>query len=97
VHLSQTAVDRLGLRTTAVTSVDGALVLPYGAVVYEPDGSSWAYVQTAARTYQREPIAIAGISGDTAVLSSGPPVGTLVVSLGGAELVGVETGIDGEE
>jgi hypothetical protein len=97
VHLSQAAVDRLDLRTTAVTSADGVLVIPYGAVVYEPDGSSWAYVQTADRTYQRQAIAIAGISGDTAALTSGPPAGALVVSQGAAELVGVETGIDGEE
>ena len=30
-------------------------------------------------------------------LTSGPPVGAEVVTVGAAELVGVETGIDGEE
>jgi hypothetical protein len=65
--------------------------------VYQPDGTSWAYVQTAPRTYQRQPITIGSISGDQVTLGAGPAPGALVVSQGGAELVGVETGIDGEE
>ena len=48
-------------------------------------------------TYQRAPIAVSTIVGDQVTLSSGPPVGTPVVSQAAAELVGVETGIDGEE
>src|SRR5205823_14030515 len=48
-------------------------VIPYAAVVYDTDGSSWTYVNTAPRTYVREPIVITGIRGSVAVLSSGPP------------------------
>jgi hypothetical protein len=97
VQLSQEAQQHLDIRTTAVASAGAALVVPYGAVVYQPDGSSWAYVQTKERTYQREPLTIVSITGDQVTLSSGPAAGTLVVTQGAAELVGVETGIDGEE
>jgi hypothetical protein len=98
VRLSAAAEQRLGIRTSPVTAAAaGALLIPYGAVVYQPDGTSWAYVQTAPRRYQRQAITISTIAGDQATLSAGPPPGALVVSQGGAELVGVETGIDGEE
>jgi len=41
----------------------------------------------------REPIEITRISGDDVVLSSGPVVGTAVVTVGAAELVGAEAGL----
>jgi hypothetical protein len=98
VTISEAAENRLGIRTAPVTAAAGsALTVPYGAVVYEPDGSAWAYVQTSARHFQRQPLTIVGITGDTVTLSSGPAVGKAVVVQGAAELVGVETGIDGEE
>lgn len=97
VRLSAAAQQRLDVRTSAVVASGGGLVIPYGAVVYEPDGSSWAYVLTAPRTYQRQAIAIQGITGDQVQLTWGPAAGTQVVTQGAAELVGVETGIDGEE
>lgn len=97
VHLSAEARQRLDIRTTAVAANGGALVLPYGAVVYEPDGSSWAYVEIEERTYQRQPLTIASIRGEQVTLSSGPAAGTPVVSQGAAELVGVEARIDGEQ
>jgi hypothetical protein len=72
-------------------------VIPYSAVVYDTDGSSWAYVNTAPRTYVREPIAIVSIQGSVALLSSGPPVGAGVVTVGAAELLGTEYDISGEQ
>ena len=97
VTLVEAAAERLDVRTTPVAAGPAGLVVPYAAVVYQPDGSSWVYVQTEELTYQRAPITITGISGDQVTVSSGPQAGTLVVSQGAAELVGVETGIDGEE
>jgi hypothetical protein len=41
-------------------------------VVYASDGSAWAYVNPAPRTYVRARIAVATIQGDLAVLSDGP-------------------------
>jgi hypothetical protein len=97
VTLAEAAEKRLDIQTTAVTTGPDGLTVPYSAVVYEPDGSTWVYTQTEALTYQRAAITIGAIHGDEVTLDDGPPVGTQVVSQGAAELVGVETGIDGEE
>jgi hypothetical protein len=97
VTLTQTAAERLGIRTAPVATAPSGLAIPYGAVIYEPDGSAWAFVETAARTYQRAPITITAINAAQVTLSAGPKPGTAVVTQGAAELVGVETGIDGEE
>jgi hypothetical protein len=72
-------------------------VIPYSAVVYDTDGSTWTYVNTAPRTYVRAPITVAAISGNIALLSAGPPAGTAVVTVGAAELLGTEYNISGEE
>ena len=97
ITLSQAAHDRLAVTTAAVAAGSGGLGIPYSAVVYEPDGSAWVYTEADVLTYQRAPITITRVTGDQVSLAAGPPVGTLVVSQGAAELVGVETGIDGEE
>jgi hypothetical protein len=97
ITLVEAAARRLGIQTAEVTAGPSGLTVPYGALVYEADGSTWVFVQTEPLTYQRAPVAVAGISGDQVTLTSGPAVGTDVVTLGAAELVGVETGIDGEE
>jgi hypothetical protein len=97
VTLTKTAEGRLGILTAPVATAGNGLTIPYGAVIYEPDGSAWAFVETAARTYQRARITIIAINGAQVTLSTGPKPGTAVVTQGAAELVGVETGIDGEE
>ena len=40
ITLSAAAEKRLGLRTAAVTTSSGGLVVPYSAVVYEADGTA---------------------------------------------------------
>jgi hypothetical protein len=72
------------------------LVIPVAAVLYQPTGAAYAYINTAPLTYIRRPLAIAYIVGDTAVLVAGPPAGTAVVVVGGAELTGIETGVGQE-
>ena len=42
-------------------------------MVYDTDGSTWTYVNTAARTYERKPITVTEIDGEVALLSAGPP------------------------
>jgi hypothetical protein len=97
ITLADAAVKRLGVTTAPVAAASGATTVPYGALVYEADGSAWVFVQTAALSYRRAPVQVAGVTGDRVTLTSGPPVGTDVVTVGAAELVGVEIGIDGEE
>jgi hypothetical protein len=97
ITLSESADQRLGIVTTSVATDPAGLVVPYAALVYETDGSTWVFVRQAPLTYQRAPVAVAGKAGDQVTLTSGPPAGTEVVTVGAAELIGVETGIDGEE
>ena len=97
ITLSDAAEHRLGIETTPVAPDPAGTVVPYGALVYATDGSTWVFVRTESLTYQRTPVTVAGRAGDRVALSAGPPVGTEVVTVGAAELVGVEIGIDGEE
>jgi hypothetical protein len=97
ITLSESADQRLGIVTTPVATDPAGLVVPYAALVYETDGSTWVFVRQAPLTYQRAPVTVAGKTGDQVTLTSGPPAGTEVVTVGAAELIGVETGIDGEE
>lgn len=97
--VSQKAADRLGIETVAVTEerVDGVsrLVIPYAAILYDADGTTWAYTNPEGLVFIRALITVDRIEGDVAVLTSGPPAGTLVVTVGGAELYGAENGIGG--
>ena len=103
LQLTERAIQRLGIVTQPVREKTtaghraGPEVIPYSAVVYDTDGSTWTYVNTAARTYQRKPITVTANDGGTAVLTAGPPVGAPVVTVGAAELLGTEYNISGEE
>jgi len=102
LELTPGAVQRLGIQTQPVTAAApgtaGATeVIPYSAVVYGTDGSSWTYVEITADTYLRQPITVTVIRGDVALLSAGPALGARVVTVGSAELLGTEYNISGEE
>ena len=94
VVLTDRGVARIGLDTAEVQPLDGqAGTIPYAAVVYDEDGGTWAYTSPKRLTFVRVPITVADISQDRAVLSEGPKAGTDVVTIGTAELFGVEQGI----
>jgi hypothetical protein len=97
IMISERASQRLGIRTTPVRSVKGALIIPYSAVVYDADGDAWAFSEPQPLTFIRVPIKISSIKGDSVRLGKGPPPGTLVVIVGAPELVGAEAGISSEE
>lgn len=95
VTLSELGATRLGIEAQPVEAApkgDG-LAIPYDAVIYDADGATWVYTNPSGRTYVRAPIEITRIVGDEAVLSSGPAIGTAVVTVGAAELVGAEAGL----
>ena len=105
VKLTAPAVRRIGITTQplemAKASLDGRpgdhKLIPYSAVVYDTDGSTWTYVNTAPQIFLRERITVGAIDGETAVLTEGPDVGAAVVTVGAAELLGTEYNISGEE
>lgn len=97
VILTEKAAQRLDLQTAPVREeqVDGKqrLVVPYSAVIYDLEGKTWIYINSAPLTYVREPITIDYIEGDMAVLVDGPATGTEVATVGVPELYGADTGI----
>ena len=105
VRLTDQAMHRIGITTQPVrveaitaTGRSGSYkVIPYAAVIYDNDGSTWTYVNTATRTFRRERVTVRVIQGQTAVLTQGPAAGTMVVTVGAPELLGTEYNISGEE
>ena len=69
------------------------LIVPYGSVIYDPQGRTWIYINTEPLVFIRHRINIDYIDGDEAFLTDGPPAGTEVVTVGAGELSGVENGI----
>jgi multidrug efflux pump subunit AcrA (membrane-fusion protein) len=95
VTLSEEGVRRIGLKTDPVRKVGGGkLGIPYGAVLYEPNGGTYAFTEPKPLTFVRRPITVSSIGGKGAVLSDGPPAGTKVVTVGASELYGAETGVE---
>jgi hypothetical protein len=108
VELSDVAAKRLGIQTAPVTEMaaptpaDPAspaaaplLVIPIAALLYDKNGATWVYVSSKLLTYQRQAVVVDHITGDTAVLRSGPAAGTAVVTVGAVELLGTEFGVAG--
>ena len=93
ITLTAKAVERLDLQMAPIAQEGAELVIPYAAVVYDADGRTWAYTSPKKLTYVRSPITVARIVGDKAFLSTGPAVGTQVVTVATAELYGTEAGI----
>lgn len=65
-------------------------VVPYSAVYYDGKGVPWVYVNTKPLTYERQRIGVERVTGDLAILSDGPPIGTPVVTVGASMLFGAE-------
>lgn len=87
--------QRIGVDIT-MTSVTQALIIPAAAILYDIYGGTWVYVQAshseAGIKFVRKRVLLEWVDGDQAVISQGPPVGSLVVTDGAAELFGTEFG-----
>ena len=67
-------------------------VVPHGAVLYDAQGKTWVYTNPEPLVFVRHPISVDYFDGDRVVLSDGPAPGTMVVTVGAAELFGAEHG-----
>jgi hypothetical protein len=96
VVLTVQAARRVGIETARVRAAPGQRTLvPYAAVMYGAAGDAFVYTNPARLRYVRRPIAIARIEGAAALVTQGPPAGTAVVTVGAAELLGTEYGVEG--
>jgi hypothetical protein len=99
IRLSERAAQRLGIETAAVEerTIGGEswLTVPYSAILYDANGDTWAYVAAEDLVFVREPLVVDRIDDDRVLLAEGPEPGTMVVTVGVAELFGTETGVGG--
>ncbi len=99
VTLTAKAAERLGIKTVPVREEISArtdtlkLVVPYDSIIYGLNGETWVYINPKSLVFVRSPISIDYIVGDFAILSEGPTSGTKVVTVGVAQLYGIDTGI----
>ncbi len=68
-------------------------VVPWGSVLYDLHGDTWLYTNPEPSSFVRQSITVDYIEGELAVLSQGPPAGTLIVTTGATELFGTEFGV----
>jgi len=93
VTLTKIAEQRIDLKTVAIEQAANGMQIPYAALLYDPEGKTWTFVKIGDRTFQRQPVTVDHIAGDTAFLTDGPKAGSEVVVIGAAELYGVEEGV----
>jgi hypothetical protein len=94
ITLSAAAAKRLRIETAVAQQLGTHTVIPYSALLYSPDGETWAYVNTKALTFEKKAVVVDRIEGDTALLATGLSPGTKVAAVGVTELAGAEAGID---
>jgi hypothetical protein len=93
IRLTAEASKRIGIRTALVRSANaGRLVIPYDALLYDPDGKTWTYTNPAPLVFRRQNVAVVRVEGASVLLNGGPAPGTRVVTQGATELWGVEYG-----
>jgi hypothetical protein len=94
VVLTPLGAQRAGIQTAvaARAGLRGQVVVPYSALLYQPDGSSVIYAVTGPLTYTLTPITVVSIQGSDVYLT-GLATGTTVVTVGGEELLGVQDGV----
>ncbi len=90
VTLEPRAAERIGLQTAEVRAEGNRTVIPYGALMYDKKGHTWTFVSTGPLSFLRKEVVVQDIQGDRVILSDGPPAGTVIVTVGAAELMGAE-------
>jgi hypothetical protein len=97
--LSEHAAKRLGVQTTPVAAGPAGQAsrtsVPYSAIVYDAAGATWMYTSPNPLVFVRHEVVVDRVTADQAFLSAGPAIGTPVVTVGAAELWGIETGVGG--
>jgi|RhiMetdeSRZDD1v2_1073273.scaffolds.fasta_scaffold357045_2 hypothetical protein len=98
VTLNARAAERIGLQTAQIREDQVTLagstvtrkVMPYGALMYDTKGETWTFTNPQPLVFVREKVVVEDIDGDRVILAEGPAPGTVVVTVGAAELMGAE-------
>ncbi len=86
---------RVGQRVAVALPMRGTtqgLTVPTAAIVRDINGGEWVYRKTEPNVFVRQRIAVASVTGGTALLGKGLEVGAEIVTEGAAELFGTEFG-----
>jgi multidrug efflux pump subunit AcrA (membrane-fusion protein) len=86
VTFTEEGARRVGLRTVAVRRN----IVPYAALIYDPEGKTFVYTSPKPLEYLREEVQVDRVEGSRVLLSDGPAPGTEVVTVGAAEVYGTE-------
>jgi hypothetical protein len=92
ITLSPATVRRLQIAAVAARPNGREAVVPYSAVLYSANGSTWLYVRGNALSFTRRGVVVDRIAGGKAFIARGLSAGTDVVTRGVAELHGIEAG-----
>ena len=90
VKFTAEGAKRTGVRTERVREESGRTIVPYAALLYDPEGKTYVYVTSKPREYVRERVKVDRIEEDRVLVSEGPRPGTDVVTVGAAEVYGTE-------
>lgn len=91
VTLTKKGADQIGLKTEEIKAAGADLAVPYAAVLYDAHGGQpYVFAQEKGLSFRRHDITVTRVEGDTAISSSGPPVGTAVVTVGTPQVHGAE-------
>jgi hypothetical protein len=86
VTFTEEGARRVGLQTVPVRRN----VVPYAALIYDPEGKTYVYTSPKRLEYLREEVLVDRIEGNRVLVSRGPPAGTKVVTVGATEVYGTE-------
>ena len=97
VILTEEAQHRVQLQTTLVRPHGADVSVDHAALVYDKKGKPWVFTVIGPLTYVRAAVGIKEVNeNNVVILSSGPPAGTEVVTVGAIELWGTELEIAGK-
>ena len=96
IILTEEAQQRLQLVTSLVRPHGTDVSVDHAALVYDKEGKPSVFTVIGPLTYLRAAVAIKEVNeNNVVILSSGPPAGTEVVTVGAIELWGTELKIAG--
>jgi hypothetical protein len=93
IVLTELGAQQIGLQTAVARQRGPQVVIPFSAVVYDPNGRTYAFTNPARLTFKEVRVKISRINGNAVYLRMGPAAGARVVTVGAEELFGVQTGV----